>query len=414
MDKSEVRVAIIGTGDISNRHMRVWAHVPAVKVVAAAEIDEKKLKNWSERYGIDEKDTYTDFREMLKRDDIDAVDVCVHNNLHAPIAMAVMKAGYPCYSEKPMSGSYYDSKLMADCAKACGVKFAVQISSLFSEQTRLGKKLITEGYLGELYHAKSVNANYRRRPGVDGPFTMASPDFINKEVAAHGQILDLGIYDLGQMLYLMGLPKLETVYGRSYKKIPSPVPNKVISIEDMAVGFAEFENGLTLDIMEANAMNVEAKPISYITGDKGGISWTINDGFGGEWAMGGGGFGNMLPERMQPDLRFTGEWKGIHVDCDMRAYFNQMQNRSYDPEMMIWYDNQYHWYKYLIGELTDETRYNTPEIGMAVSLLVDGIFISEEEHRSVTADEIREKSRSLAIWHQQTPWGIFDYDATLG
>ena len=89
----EIRVALIGTGAISNRHMKVWGHIPQVKVVAAAEIDEAKLKAWGERYGFEEKDLYTDFREMLKRDDIDAVDVCVHNNLHTPVSTYVLKAG---------------------------------------------------------------------------------------------------------------------------------------------------------------------------------------------------------------------------------------------------------------------------------------------------------------------------------
>lgn len=409
MADKEIRVAIIGTGDISHRHMKVWRHIPQVKVVAAAEIDEKKLKNWGESYGFDNKDLYTDFRTMLKRDDIDAVDVCVHNNLHAPVAITVMKAGYPCYSEKPMSGSYYDSKLMLDTARECGVKLAIQISSLFTEQTRIAKKLITKGYLGKLYHARCIQANYRRRPAVDGPYNMGSRDFINAKTAAHGQILDLGIYDLGQMLYLLGLPELKQVFGKSYHMIDSPIPAKEITIEDMALGLAEYEGGLTLDFQEANASNVEISPTFYINGDKGAVNWWNPDGVGGEWSM-GNGFGNLLPESMQPGLRFTGLWEGTHVDCDMRAYFNQMQNRCYDPEMMKWYDNQMHWYKYLIGELDDTTRYNTPEIGLAVSLLVDGLFISEMEGRSVSAEEIKDKSRSLAIWRQETPWGVFDYD----
>ena len=63
---------------------------------------------------------------------------------------------------------------------------------------------------------------------------------------------------------------------------------------------------------------------------------------------------------------------------------------------MTWYDNQMHWYKYLIGELDESQRYPTPEIALNVSLLTDGIFISSREGRFVTADEIKEKSCSLA------------------
>ncbi len=405
----EIRIAIIGTGSISHRHMKVWANIPQVKVVAAAEIDEKKLRRWAEQYQVD--NIYVDFRDMLKRDDIDAIDVCVHNNLHAPICIAVMKAGFNCYCEKPMSASYYDSRLMLDCARDCGVKFAVQISSLFSEQTRTGLKLMKAGVLGDVYHARSVIANYRRRPSMDGPYNRGTPDFMAKAMAGHGQSIDTGIYHLGQMLFLLGLPELKGVFGKEYHKIPSPIKGRTVEVEDMCAGLAEFENDLTLDIQEANACNVNLPPTSYITGSKGALTWWNIDEVGGDWSMGQGP-GKYLPENMQPGMRFTGEYHGMHIDCDLKTYYNQMQNRCYDPEVMTWYDNQMHWYKYLIGELDESQRYPTPEIALNVSLLTDGIFISSREGRFVTADEIKEKSCSLAMWKQETPWGVFDYEAT--
>jgi len=405
----KIRVGIIGTGAISHRHMSVYRHIPGMEVVAAAEIDERKLTDWGAKYGI--QDTYTDFREMLKRDDIDSVDVCVHNNLHAPIAIAVMKAGKACYSEKPMSATYADSKLMYDCAKATGVKFAIQISSLFSAQTRIGKKVVDSGALGDIYHAKSFASSYRRRPSVD---TMGTPDFMSKYMAGHGQAIDLGSYYLGQMLYLLGLPGLKTVFGKAYYKMPNPVAGRKIEVEDMGIALAEFTSGVTLDILQANATNAEDNG-GYITGNAGALKLQMIDAFGGEWAMQGfgGGMPGMMPEAMQPKLSFVGEYKGIHVDCDLKAYYNQMLDKTYDPGQMMWYDNQMHWYSYLSGILNDETRYNTPLIGLQTSLLCDGLFLSGEQGRALTADEIKTLSKSTAIWKQETPWGVFDYDSTL-
>ena len=68
------------------------------------------VSSWGAKYGIT--DLYTDFRQLLARDDIEAVDVCVHNNLRTPIAVAVMQAGKHCYSEKPMAGSYADARTL--------------------------------------------------------------------------------------------------------------------------------------------------------------------------------------------------------------------------------------------------------------------------------------------------------------
>jgi predicted dehydrogenase len=404
----EFRVGIIGTGAISHRHMKVYKNIPGMKVVAAAEIIKDRLDAFGQQYGIN--DLYTDFREMLKRDDIDSIDVCVHNNLHAPVAMAVMKSGKACYSEKPMSASYADSKLMYDCAKSTGVKFAVQISSLFSFQTKLARKLVQEGVLGNIYHAKAVTASYRRRPSID---TFGSPDFMSREMAGHGQMVDLGIYEFGRMLYVLGLPELKSVYGKVYRKIPNPRKDTVIQVEDMGVGMAEFAGELTLEILESSATNMENVGPSYITGVNGALEFINMDAVGGEWSIGGGGPFGGLPEPLRPQLRFIGEYKGVHVNADLKAYENQVLLRTYDPLQMMWFDNQMHWYQYLCGELTDETRYNTPLIGLNVSLLTDGVFISSELGRSVTAEEIKEKSKSLAVWKQKTPWGIFDYESTF-
>jgi predicted dehydrogenase len=401
------RVGIIGTGDISHRHMKVYGHIPGMEVAAAADINKERLESFGRQYSVTE--LYTDFREMLRREDIDSVDVCVHNNLHAPISIAVMKAGKACYCEKPMSASYADSKMMYDCVQKTGVKFAVQISSIFTYQAMLGRRMVEEGVLGEIYHAKVASACYRRRPSID---TFGTPDFMSKEMAGHGQMVDLGIYDFGRTLFILGLPELKNVYGKVYHKINNPKKGSIIGVEDMGVGMAEFTNGLTLEMMESNATNMENVGPSYISGTKGALELINTDMVGGEWSMGQGWQG-LLPDIMQPQMHFTGEYKGVHVNCDLRTYDNQVLQRTYDPEMMMWFDNQMHWYKYLADELTDKTRYNTPLIGLNVSLLTDGIFISSDLGRSVTAEEIREKSRSLSIWKQETPWGLFDYESAI-
>ncbi|MBO6054248.1 MAG: Gfo/Idh/MocA family oxidoreductase [Oscillospiraceae bacterium] len=426
LSKKEIRVAIIGTGAISHRHMTVWSHVPQVKVVAAAEIDEPKLKKWGEQYHFDEKDLYTDFREMLKRDDIDAVDVCVHNNLHTPVAMAVMKAGYPCYSEKPMSASYFDSKLLRDCSIATGQKLAIQISSLYTGQTYIAKKLIDAGKLGDIYHARVCCAYHRRRNCFDRGALNTSPSFQDKEMAGFGQFIDLGIYHFGQMLFLLGLPELDCVLGNLYSKIHTYnddwAARHPLGVEDMGVGYATFKGGLSLEIMEAAASNIAGLNFAnvddnYINGSKGGLIYKQPDATGGDWSRraGPGGMpGGMGGEDRSPKLFFQGlDEFGLEVRTDYQAYYNQQDLKTYFPETMMYFDNQFHWYSYLVGDLTDETRYDTPLIGMNVSLLCDGVIQSSEAGRAMTAEEIKANSKSLAIWKQETPWGVFDYDSTL-
>ena len=408
----ELRIGIIGTGMISNRHMTVWSHIPGTKVVAGCDIDEAKVKAWGAEYGIPEENLYTDFRKMLERDDLDAIDVCVHNNLHTPVAVAVMKAGYPCYSEKPMAGTYIDAKTIYDASKATGQKLAIQISSIYNLQTRYAKKLIAEGKLGKLYHARSIGHRREGRPGMDMP--NYSRDFINKKIGGHGPLCDLGIYHLAQMLYVMGMPELEQVYGLSssdyYQDQRILPPGLKFEVEDLSVGIAKFKGGLSLDIYEDWAMHIDDVGPSFIAGSMGGIKLLDVDTSGGILAARKDGTIVGAGTVQTPSLEFYGYEDGMMVSKVIDCASNGKREVLADPSIALYNDNQVHWAAYLRGELTDETRIDSPYIAMQTALLSEGIFLSQKLGRSVTADEIREMSESTAVRHQETPWGVIDYD----
>lgn len=418
---TEIRIALIGLGMISHRHMQVIENLQAkgenIRVVAAAEIDEEKLKAWGKQYGMNEKDLYVDFREMLKRDDIDEVEVCVHNNLHTSVATAVMAAGFPCYSEKPMACSYADAKILYDAQKKYGQKLAVQISSIYNPQTRLAKKYIEEGRLGKVYHARSVGHRRQGRPGYDMPFF--SSDFIDPDVGVHGPLFDLGIYHLAQMLYILGMPELESVYGvQSCDYWTDPrideLVNRSAPVEDLGVGIARFKGGLSMDIYEDWAIHMDEIGTSFIAGKNGGLKLIDVDTTGG-------------PFTVRPDGKIVGggalqlprlEYFGIDsdnclfktsIDCAIGDITGQ-QELLLNPEIELYNDNQLHWYSYLRGDLTDDTRIDSPYIAMQTAFLSEGIVLSNELGRSVAADEIKAMSKSIAIKEQKTPFGTIKYD----
>lgn len=407
-----LRIGIIGTGMISHRHMTVWSKIPGIQVAAACDIDEAKVKAFGEQYGIEDENLYVDFREMLKRDDIDAIDVCVHNNLHTPVAVAVMKAGFPCYCEKPMAASYQDAKILYDAQKAYGQKLAVQISSIYNLQTRYAKELVKKGKLGKIYHARSIGHRREGRPGFDMP--EFSRDFISREVGGHGPLCDLGIYHLAQMLYIMGMPELDTVYGvssadyfRDDRLLP---PGLSYGVEDLSVGIATFKNGISMDIYEDWAMHVDEVGSSFIAGSMGGIKLIDVDTTGGELAVSkdGGIVGGGAVQR--PTLEFFGYEDGLQVTKKIDCLANGHKEVLITPEIALYNDNQVHWAAYLRGILTDETRIDSPYIAMQTALLSEGIFLSQKLGRSVTAEEIKTMSESTALRRQDTPWGVIEYD----
>ena len=417
----EIRIAIIGTGMISDRHMTVIENLKKrgqnLTVVAAAEVDKAKLEAFGKKYGLPEDCLYQDFREMLKRDDIDEVEVCVHNNLHTSVSTAVMAAGFDCYCEKPMAASYADAKILYDAQKLYGKKLAVQISSIYNPQTRIAKKMIADGELGKIYHARSVGHRRQGRPGYDMLFF--SHDFIEPKIGVHGPLLDLGIYHLAQMLYVMGMPELESVYGVQScdywtdERIDK-LARRTAPIEDLGVGIARFKGGISMDIYEDWAMHMDEVGTSFIAGTNGALKFLDVDTTGGPMAVPEGGSivgGGAL---QNPKLKWFGIDKDAKLfettlDCGINDITGQ-QELLLHPEMEMYNDNQLQWYSYLRGDLTDETRIDSPYIAMQTAFLSEGIVQSSELGRSLTADEIKANAKSIALREQETPFGVIKYD----
>ncbi len=400
----EIRVAIIGGGMISHRHMVIYSNIQrnaeklgfTAKVVAVAEVVPERLKAWGEQYGMEEKDLYTDYRELLKRDDIDTDDVCVHNNLHTPISIEVMKAGFDCYCEKPAAASYHDAKMMVDCAAKLGRKFHVQISSLMTPQTRAARDIIANGDIGTPYYVNLEQCTMRRRPGYDLPeFTT---DFYSRRIAGHGPSIDLGIYVIGQILFVLGRPKVKSVSGFCRREVE--IDQKLVTnpdgfgVEDICDGFVKFENGIGFHFLSTSANNIKEYAMTYILGTKGGLEFTDTDTVGGKFARKPGQrkmFGG------EPELKFYGNVNGRVVNTELNCDANGIVEERLDPKMMLYNDNQCMWLAYKLGILDDTTRYQTPEIALEQLLITDGMFLSQEEGREMMLDEIIAKSPTLYI-----------------
>ncbi len=162
----EVRIGMIGVGQIGKIHLNEYKDMEGVKVVAIADVDPVALKEASDYFGIEQ--TYSDFREMLAADDVDAVDICLHNNLHMPFTVAALEAGKDVFCEKPMAGAYVDAVKMFETAKTCGRMLSIQLGTLFDKETKVAKHLIDAGHLGKVFHARSTGFRRRGRPFVDG------------------------------------------------------------------------------------------------------------------------------------------------------------------------------------------------------------------------------------------------------
>ncbi len=367
MGKDKVNVGVIGTGLIGHSHLRNYQKCPDANVVAVCDINEAGARDAAQEFGV--KDVYTDFRNVLERDDIQAVDVCLHNNLHAPVAIAAMRAGKHVYCEKPLAGSFADAKTMVDAAKETGKHLAMQLATIFSDSTLAAKRLIDEGALGHIYYAKSFGFRRRGRPYVDG---YATPAFVQKKTAAGGALYDMGVYHICQMLYLLGAPKIRTISGATHQEIDMYEHRRKSSgydVEELGVGFVRLDGGISFFIEEAWALNLGGDESSKIAGSKGGV--TLNP------CTYHTTIGDMEMNATVDVGAARGRWKRVWPE-------------QYDP-----FDgNQQHWVAVLQGEtpLLPSAR-----VGMDMMLIAEGMFMSQKLGREVSAEEVVAESKSTAL-----------------
>ena len=150
---SKTRIGIIGCGQIDQHHFKTYQGIDDAEVIACADIDPVALATTAKTFNIPH--THSTAQELLRRDDLDAVDVCLHNNLHMPAAVAVLESGRPCYCEKPMAGSYRDAQTMLETAQRLGQKLHIQLAGIYSNEVRSARELIDAGALGEVFYARS-------------------------------------------------------------------------------------------------------------------------------------------------------------------------------------------------------------------------------------------------------------------
>ena len=361
-----VRVGVIGVGQIGKIHLDNYRSIDGAEIVAVADVNEFEARRVAAAYDVP--DVYTDFSELLARDDVQAVDVCLHNNLHMPATVAAFEAGKDVFCEKPMAGSYADALRMFEAAQALGRRLSIQSAQVFAPETRAAKELIDAGALGRIYHARSVGHRRRARPYVDG---YGSAPFVQKRNAGGGALLDMGVYHLNAVVHLLGNPQPERIVGRTHQEIAIDERRRAESgydVEELAVGFVALDGGMTLDVVEAWAAHLDGLGGSVVLGSEGGVRL---DPFGYFRAIG------------DVDLDAT-------ADVGAFAFRQQTVGGAGDA-----YDSpQRHW----IAALQERVPLiATDAVALTTMLISEGIYLSHELGREVTADEVRERSRSTAL-----------------
>ena len=361
-----IRIGLIGAGQIGTIHLNNYRQIPEVQVVAVADLTPEKVEAAKQNFDIP--DGYADFQELLARDDIDAVDVCVHNNKHAPLTITALRAGKHVYCEKPMAGTYQDAADMLQAARECDKMLHIQMGTLYGAEARAARRVMADGHLGKIYYARSFGYRRRGRPFVDG---YGSATFVDKSIAAGGALYDMGIYHIAQILDLLGNPAVKTVTGAAHQELDMDEARRAFSgysVEEMGLGWVRLEGGISFDIEETWAVHHDGQESSKILGSQGGL-------------------------RLNP-LTYFASLSDMPFSASFDVKGADSRWHACDPEI-VWYDSsQKHWAGALLGRVP---LLPTAEIGLNAALISEGIYLSSRTGRELTADEARTQSQSAAI-----------------
>ncbi|MGI5959788.1 MAG: Gfo/Idh/MocA family protein [Massiliimalia sp.] len=253
----KLKVGIVGCGGIANgKHMPAMKKNGNFEIVAVCDLIKERAEKAKEEYGTPDTKVFTDYKELLKMDEIVAVYVLTPNKEHSFISIDAMRAGKHVMCEKPMAKTYAEAQEMVKVAKETGKILNIGYQNRYRPDSLYLKASCEDGELGDIYYAKAHAIRRRAVPtwGV----------FLNEEEQGGGPLIDIGTHALDLTLWMMNNYEPECVVGSVYKKLGDQKntgnawgdwdPEK-FTVEDSAFGFIKMKNGATINLEASWALN---------------------------------------------------------------------------------------------------------------------------------------------------------------
>lgn len=239
-----IRLGIIGTGGMAHAHAYEFANIRGVKTVACCDIVQEKAQAFAEKHHIPH--VFTDYRQMLDTERLDAITNVTPDAQHAAVALEVISRGLPILSEKPLATTLDDARKMADAARAAGVINMVNFSYRNSCGLQKAAEVIRLGKIGRIMHVESSYLqSWLTHTGWGNWRTSACPWRLSIELGSNGVLGDLGchIYDMTTLL----CGDISTITC-TLKTFDKGVPNNELGgykldANDSFISTVEFANG---------------------------------------------------------------------------------------------------------------------------------------------------------------------------
>jgi UDP-N-acetyl-2-amino-2-deoxyglucuronate dehydrogenase len=260
------RVALVGSGSIADMHLGALLEIAQAKVVGVYSRGEEKARKAAERAQCS---LSTDWKALVRREDVDLVDIVTSSGSHFEIALEALKAGKHVLVEKPMSMTASQAFLLGETAKAKGRMLSVVSQRRFEEQHVAVKRALDDGALGKLLLAEVSCPYFRTQAYYD------SADWRGKLATDGGALMNQSIHSVDLLLWFAGPAVSLTA--------KTATQTHRMEAEDLALAIVTFRNGAFGTIMASTSIQPGFPPCLNLYGEKGTIKlegssivhWTV-------------------------------------------------------------------------------------------------------------------------------------------
>ncbi len=333
MVKKELRIGLIGTGFMARAHSNAYKRVgdffpeleyrPVLKAVCSRTPD--RVHSFAEQWGYES--TETDWKALVNREDIDAIDICSPNDTHAEIALAAAAAGKMILCEKPLARTVAEAQRMVDAVEKAGVKNTVWYNYRRVPAVTLAKQVIDSGKLGRIFHFR---ANFLQDWTINPELPQGGEGLWRLDINAAGSGVtgDLLAHCIDTAMWLNGgIKDVSAVTETFIKERVHQDTGQVqpVGIDDACIFHCHFENG-SLGLFEATryARGQKALFTFEINGEHASISWDLHDQ-------------NRLGYFDHSDESIVRGWRSIHVSDADQPYID----RWWIPGVCIGYEHTF-------------------------------------------------------------------------
>ncbi|APW98970.1 oxidoreductase [Halobiforma lacisalsi AJ5] len=352
-DRTDIRTGIVGLGNIGQYHAERLVDLD-VPLVGGMDVATDARTRFARRYDVD---VYEDHRDLY--DTLDAVVITTPNKYHEEYAIDAFEHDLHVLLEKPLAHSMESAERIAEAAREADGHCMVGFNNRFANAVRIVKNRLDRGDLGEVSH---VEANYVRRRGIPGRGSW----FTRRQIAGGGALIDLGVHAIDLAMYLLDYPEVTEVSGIARSEFGSREEYAYLDMWADDAGPAGF------DVDDSASAFVRCADDQSISLE---VAWATNRPANHEFVVRGTESAARF-DLLEGDLSFYSASK-IGPDHLEDTSIETRQNDTHTDEQRTFFDRI----------AADDPDDDSVEQALAVQRIVDAIYRSSEEGRTIPIDE---------------------------